>query len=217
MLKKVKKILSIVTIATLCIPILMLILAIFGVEVFEGVLLKFLLTFATIAVACAFSINALNIFEKNKIISIVSISLLGLSALLGFIIYWSEFTMPALFNNLTMVLAIATVFFCIIVSTHLKLGKKYLVLQIITYCLVIIIDILLTLLIFGIEIFEVKGLSEIFWTICLVTFALICVTGVLGKKSNDNSESNKKYVKIPVEEYESLKARLAELEGQQKE
>ena len=122
--------------------------------------------------------------------------------------------MPALFNNLTMVLAIATVFFCIIVSTHLKLEKIYLALQIITYGLVIIIDILLTLLIFGVQIFEVPGLTEIFWTICLVTFALICVNGVLGKKSADSNDgNNKKFVKIPVEEYEALKARVKELEA----
>lgn len=213
MLKKAKKILTIITIVSLCIPVFLLILAIFGVEVFKGVLLSILLTLATIAVASAFSINALNFFEKNKPVSVVSLSLLGTSTLLGSIIYWSGFSMPHIYNQLVMFLAVATVFFCIIVSTHLKLEKRFLVLQIITYGLVIIIDILLTLLIFGVQIFEVNGMVQIFITMCLVAFALLCVNAVLGKKSSETAEkTDKKFVKITVEEYEALKARIVELE-----
>jgi len=218
MLNNIKKILTIVTITSIAIPILLLIGAIFGLEVFSGFTLKLILSLATIAIAGAFSINAVNIYNKKQNISIICLALLGLSTILGIIIYWSDFTTALVFNNLVIVLAMATVLFCIIVSMHIKLQKKHLPIQIITYCLIIIIDIMLTLIVFGIDLLSIDGLSQIFWVLCLVTFALLCTTAVLSKKSinepTNTIENDDKYIKITKKEYENLKNRIKELENQ---
>ncbi len=218
MINKTKKILTIVTLVSIAIPILLLIGAIFGLEVFSGFTLKLMLTLATVAVAGAFSINALNIYNKRKVIAMISISLLCLCSILAFVIFWSNFTTPTIFNNLVIVLAMATVLFCIIVSMHLKLEKKFLIIQIITYSLIIIIDIILTLIVFGIDVLSIEGLSQLFWTMCLTTFALLCTTGILGKKASSldskDSNSSNKFVKISIEEYENLKNRIKELEAE---
>lgn len=212
-MKLAKKVLTIVSLATMGISVIMLIGAIFGLKVFQGALLSLLLSFATIAVASAFSINGLNIMRKKKIIAYVSIGLLGLVSLLGLIIYWSKFTTAPLFNQITGVLAIATVFFNIIVSLNLKLDKKYLVLQIITFSIICIVDIILTLLIFGVNVLSNDLVSKLFWALCLVAFGLLCTVAILSRKNREIEENDKeKYIRVKQSEYTALKERVEFLE-----
>lgn len=214
-MKRAMKILTIVSLATMGSAVLMLILAIFGVKVFEGVGLKVLLSLATIAVASAFSINALNILKTQKIIPYVSLGLLGLCSIFGFIVYWTGFELVT-FNMITGVLAIATVFFCIIVSLINKNQRRFLALQIITYVVILFVDIILSLLVCGVAAFEILP-SEIFWVACLVAFALLCTLAILGKKKSGDSIDDKKYIKVEKTTYEALKAKVEELEEENEE
>ena len=210
-MEKAKKILTYVALATMGVSVLMLILAIFGLKVFNGVLFKVLLSFATIAVTSAFSINALNILKTKNMVGYISLGLLGISGILGLIVYWTDFKIGIL-NQITGILAIATVFFCIIISLNNKIQKRYLILQIITYVVIILIDIILTLIILGVDVLGVKGMTEIFFTVCLIALGLLSAVAILGKKKDNNFVEDKKFIKVEKEEYDKLIAKIKELE-----
>lgn len=219
-MKKTRKILTIISIVSMIVSVLMLIGAIFGLKVFEGVLLKFLLTFAVVAVGCAFAINAVSIYGRNRKVSLVSLSLLSLSVLFALIIFWAGFDMSVGFNKFTLILGMLTVFFNIIVSLIIRLDRRYLVLQIITYSLVLVIDIILTLQIVNVDVFGIKNFWKFFLAICLVAFAMLCTTGILGRKydggeqkSGDKEGKEKQgFVKISQNEYDELKSKIKALE-----
>ncbi len=210
---KIKKFLTGVTLVCIFIPVIILITGIFGANIFTGLIFKIMLSLATIAIASAFSISALNIYNKRRIISIINIALLAASTLFAFIIYWSDFATPELYNQLVIILGMATVLFSIITGLYIKLGKRHIYLQITTYICVIIIDILLTIEIFNVTFLATNGLWQAFAVLCLVTFALLCTTSVLGRKSNIEDDTDDKYIKILKSEYEQMKARIAELEA----
>lgn len=214
-MKKTKKILTTVSLVAMILSVIMLIGAIFGLKVFSGVLLKFLLSFAAIAVGCAFAINAVSIYSRKRIISIVSLFLLGLSVVFALIIFWAGFDASVGFNKFTLILAMLTVFFNIIVSLIIKLDRRYLVLQIITYALILVIDIVLTLQIVNVDIFAIKNFWKFFLAICLVAFALLCATGILGRKYDGGDKPAKEkqdFVKLSQTEYDELKQKLKTLE-----
>ena len=207
-MNKIRKILTIVSVSTMAIAVIMLISAVFGAKVFQGIALNFLLTFAVISVASAFAINSLNVLKTQKIVAYISLALLALSSLFGIITFWTNFS-NALFGQITAILAIATAFFCIIISTNNKVQKRFLVLQIITYAIAVFIDIILTLLIVGVSVFKVNGMVEIFIVACLVAFALLCALGILGKKK-DNTED--KLNKVEKVDYQALLNKIQKLE-----
>ncbi|MBQ4557802.1 MAG: hypothetical protein IJA61_00290 [Clostridia bacterium] len=215
-MKTAKRILTGVSLGTMSAAVLMLLLALFGLSkiIFSGVGLNFLLSFAIISIASAFSINACNILSKRRVIATINLSLLGVSTFLFILTIWIE-NFPKLLSNMTYILAIATIFFSIIVSLNLKLGKRQKVLQILTYTTIIIIDIMLSMLILGVELFEIDGLGTLFVALCLVTFGLLCATAILGKKAaSDNTKSDKNTITITKEEYNNLKNRITELENE---
>lgn len=207
---KSKKILTYVAVASMSVSILLLIMAIFGLKVFEGTLLKILLSFATVAVVSAFSINALNILKTQKIVPYISLGLLALSGLFAFIVFWTGFNSVVL-NKITGILAIATVLFCIVVSLNNKIQSRYKVLQGITYAVIVLIDIVLTLIILGVKVFEVSGILEIFLVACLLAFGLLCALAILGKKK-DAGVVESEYIKVQKHEYEKLLEKIKELE-----
>ena len=114
------------------------------------------------------------------------------------------------------------VLFNIIISLILKLDKKYLVLQIITYLIILAIDIILTLQVFRVNVFGIKGFWKFFLVLCLVAFGLLCTTSIIGRKTvtdeKDEINTKPKTANISNEEYfallqkvEKLKAENAEL------
>ena len=199
----IKKTLTLTSLIGVGASILMLICAIFGLKVFEWPLLSILLTFATIAMASAFAINAFNLMPRNKIISYIALSLLAVISILWLVVFWSNFEVAQMLVNIVGVVSIATVLFNIIVSYSLRLEKKLFGLQIATYILLITIDILLTLLIFGINIFNVKGMLEIFLVLCLIIIGLLITLGILSKKTlhDTTTNENKDYIKIKKSDF----------------
>lgn len=213
-MRKTKKILTITSLVAMSLCVLLLIGAIFGLKVFDGTVLKILLTFATIAVGSAFAISAVNIFDRNRIISIVALSLIALSMVFGLIVFWMGFNVSVAFNKFTLILSMLAILFNIIVSLILKLDKRYLVLQIITYAFIVLIDIILTLQILNVDVFGIKSFWKYFIAICLIAFGLLCATSIIGRRSDVVQKDDKTngFVKVPKTEYEEMKKRIESLE-----
>ena len=219
-IKLVKKILTIVALSTLAIVFGLLIGAIFKLNVFEGILFKILLSSATITVASAFAITAVSYFNKQSVLSIVTLSLLGILTILALVIYWMEIAFVSTFTRITLNLAVVTVLFCILVGNGVKLGNRFKALQIITYVLVGVAVILLTLLIWGVDLFGITGLAQIIGVEFLVALAMLCVLSIMSRKSYVVDEDPRKVdvesITIPKIEYESLKQEIAQLKAELK-
>lgn len=220
-MKIAKKTLSIVAIVTLVVAVGMLLLSLFGVKgIFDYPLVAILETAGIICVGSAFSLNALIIYPKKKNLAIVDLSLLGSLTLLSIIVFWIKAASDSPFGKIVLVLGLATIFFNIIISNYLKLAKNKLVLQIITYCLIVVLDVLLTLQIVGLRLFAMDWFLKMFIALCLVTFVLLIVLVILAKKvpQAENSttsvvkELKENYIQIEKKEYEELKQRIQELE-----
>ena len=223
-MKIAKKTLMYTSLVALAVCIILLIGSLFGLNTFEGALLKLLETFATIAVAGFFAINALTMTEKNKIIGFVCAGLLGFLSLLLIIIFWANIPW-GVFQKLVFVLTIATVLFNIIVNLNLKLDKNLLVLQIITYILIGIIDIILTMVIFGSKILTNDAVLKVFIAGCIIVFGLLCALEILSKKVEktpmpikqgelNDVDSLKAQVKALQEENARLREQLSKYENQ---
>lgn len=190
------------SLCTLAICIVLLIGAIFGLDTFKGGLLKLLESCATIAIAGFFSINAITMIAKNKTLGVICLSLLTTLSASLLIIVWAGIK-AGIFTNIVYILLIATILFNIIVTLNLNLDKRFLILQIITYSLIAIIDIVLTLVILGNNILKGTAL-KLFIAGCIVVFGLMCALAILSKKG-EKEEPQK-------EDITSLKVRIAELE-----
>lgn len=195
-----KKIVSIGTIVCFCISACLLITGIFGVAIFEGVISKILITFACLAVGGYFAINAINLYGKNKTLSIVSISLIGLS-ILGILIN-THFEIDAvLYGRIVFTLALVSVLFNVVVNNVLNFGKNLLALQIIVYVIILACIILAVL-----SIFEV-GLSEAMTKI-MISLIVLSVVGVIVlsviKKKQPTSENAYGKIMITKAEYNTL-------------
>lgn len=214
---KTKKVLMIISLSTLALSCLMLILAIFKVKIFEGIPLRILLISSAIAISCAVSITEINIIKQKKVLGLVSLSLLMLSVLFALIIFCSPLLNNAnAFNRLTGILSIFSILFMIIISLNTKLEKKFFALQIITYIFVCVIDIMLSLLIAGVDLFNITAMTEIFWILIVVSVGLLITLSVLSSKKNIETNNNKingnnETITITKTEYDALLKENAEL------
>lgn len=209
-MEKTKKTLMIVSLSTLAICCIMLISAVFGVKIFDGVPLRLLLIFATICVATSISINELAVISRKKVLGYVGVALLALSVLMAFVIFCSNLLVTEnVFNRITGIVSVLSVTFIVIISIYSKLGKSLLGLQIPTYVAFGALAILLSLLIGGLDLFSAKGMTEIFVIICIVCFGLLVASTIISAKKNsgniDNANSKAKTITISLQEYESLK------------
>lgn len=249
MLKKVQKTLVLLSIITVGIVVGMLILALiltmvdkpsFGNFYFRSIILSF----AVICAACFFANNALDVIKKTKILSICALSLLVVGSLLGLIEFWSDFEIGGFFGKFIGIVAITACFFTMIVTTNGKLGDKYKAIKIIYFVCIVIVDIALILeilqIVFGYKnddperpryILDYIGFP--FAIACLVVFAFMCVTNILGKRLKidenndliDNSAKEKKTLEEQIatlnleneelkKENEALKAEIEKLKAE---
>ena len=144
-MEKVKKAVSIVTIIAFIATAIYLICWI--LNIFDEFNLALFLTFACLALGGFFAINSVNIMSKNRILGIVSLVLVLTAVVLVIIMAWANVTTLL---NVTIVFALLSITFNIIVSTYLDLGRTHFVPQIILYVLSVILDLLFILLIFGV-------------------------------------------------------------------
>ena len=195
-MEKVKKAVSIVTIIAFIATAIYLICWI--LNIFDKFNLALFLTFACLALGGFFAINSLNIMSKNRILGIVSLVLVLTAVVFVIIMAWANVTTLL---NVTIVFALLSITFNIIVSTYLDLGRTHFVPQIILYVLSVILDLLFILLIFGVIGGTFLTISIILLIIDFVGFIIL---KVLNKKQvNQTADPN--MITISKLEYNTLK------------
>lgn len=195
-MEKVKKAVSIVTIIAFIATAIYLICWI--LNIFDEFNLALFLTFACLALGGFFAINSVNIMSKNRILGIVSLVLVLTAVVLVIIMAWANVTTLL---NVTIVFALLSITFNIIVSTYLDLGRTHFVPQIILYVLSVILDLLFILLIFGVIGGTFLTISIILLIIDFVGFIIL---KVLNKKQvNQTADPN--MITISKQEYNTLK------------
>lgn len=214
---KTKKILMIVSLSALAVACIMLILAVFNVPIFDGVPLRILLIVGTVAISCGIAINEVSVIKRKKILGYVGLGLLAISVVMALVIFCSKLLVTySVFNRITGIVSISSVLFIIVISLYSKLGKSLLGLQIPTYASLIGFGIILALLIAGVEIFEVKGMIEIFIILVIVTVGLLIACSVISaRRKNDTQEiPEKDLITITKTEYENLKKQIEDLKAE---
>lgn len=195
-MEKVKKAVSIVTIIAFIATAIYLICWI--LNIFDEFNLALFLTFTCLALGGFFAINSVNIMSKNRILGIVSLILVLTAVVLVIIMAWANVTTLL---NVTIVFALLSITFNIIVSTYLDLGRTHFVPQIILYVLSVILDLLFILLIFGVIGGTFLTISIILLIIDFVGFIIL---KVLNKKQvNQTTDPN--MITISKLEYDMLK------------
>ena len=225
-MKLARRILIFLTLGSVFAMVGFLIAAIFGFDIWNGVWWHVFLSLATVIGAGAFALNTLNFMKKNKIIAFISFGLLGTLTVLLFIVYWGGIDFnTSWFAQFVTVVAITTIFFNIIISNYLKLGRNHFAIQMVTYVLIGAIDVVLMLEIFQVEVMQY--ILRVFIIACLLVFGLLITLAVLGKKIPDtesagaNAQPQKeetidgeKVVKIKQSEYTALLQKIVELQKQ---
>lgn len=222
-MNKTKKSLMIVSLVTLAISCLMLILAVFKVDVFHGIALRFLLIFATTSLACAIAISEINIIERKRILGFIGLGLLALSVLMALVVFCSPLLFNYnVFNRITGIVAVLSVAFIAVLSIYSKLEKSLLGLQIPTYVALGVLALMISILIGGFNLLEIKGMLEVLIIDAIVTVGLLIASSVIASKRKDGDkpetkqESELEMLKTEnlrlKQENEELKAKLAELQ-----
>lgn len=207
-----KKGLIIATLALLGACALMLILSVFGISFFEGVKGSILATVATLTAAGYFAIRSHTMLSKNKILGYVSFGLIGLSMIFMILFIWG-IVVNEIFNKAVLTVSLLSVLFIFLVSNNLKLGKQFLVVQIVCDAILSLLILLILLASYG-----VVNLGDIISffiiTIILSVVAFITISVLSNKVQGDNIEEVKSgYVRITKAEYEDLLAKAKELES----
>ena len=124
-MNKTKKSLMIVSLVTLAISCLMLILAVFKVDVFHGIALRFLLIFATTSLACAIAISEINIIERKRILGFIGLGLLTLSVLMALVVFCSPLLFNYnVFNRITGIVAVLIVTVRLLIASSVIASKR---------------------------------------------------------------------------------------------
>ena len=201
-----KKIFTMTAIGSMVVAGLMLIAALFGIFDLEGAYVNVLLSVVTIGVSAIFSINATLIKDKGyKIVSYVAYGLIAVSGILFLLLIWVGG--DAIFRA-AIVIGVSSIFANIIMGNVVSLGKKYLVVQLVEYVMVVLIDIVIILLAFGVEVFENDVVVKLFITGCIVAGVGMITLAVLSKKAGDTSveaKADSNTVTISKSEYKELK------------
>ena len=223
-MEKLKKVLTIVSLATLGVAIAMLIGAVFGLKVFKDpVLLKILLTAATISVTAGMAINETAVIKRKRVLGFVGLSLLLASATLAIIM----FIFPKVYNNVDMqkatsIIAISSLLFVTVISYYSKLESSMLALQLVAYGVFLAFDVIVSLLICGVNVFLIGGMIQTFAVICIVAVGLMIALTVLSSKRKssvfDKDEKEPKLADdkmiVSKAEYDALKEENEKLKEQ---
>ncbi len=207
-MEKTKKSLLIASLVALAVTCIFFILAIFGVEVFNGIAFRLLLIFASLSVGFAFLTNEINVLTRNKILGIFSISFLSISLLFALIIFSTPLLENgSIFNTITAIVALFSTFFMIVISLATRLEKRLLVLQIITYAILLLLEVLFSILIAGFPLFKITAMTEIFSVICVISVGLLIALWILSTKktySIEKGETDKEYIKVLKKDYDKI-------------
>lgn len=211
-----KKKISLATIIFVGFSALISISALFEIFKLKGVILDLLFTFLTLTVAGILTLGTCDMVERKNKISIISLSLLGLSTLLVILCYWTKLDNSDAYLKTTLVTSTLSICFNLISSSILKMGKSKKVIQGISYVCYSIVALYLVLIF--LDAISLNGANlKIFILFIILSFVAMCVLTVLSKKSLSEVSIVTEYVKITKEEYEDLLSKKLQLENLLKE
>ena len=212
---KLKKALTYTSLVSLGISTLMLIAGVlFGLPVFSSpVLSRILFILATFAIAGFIALFELPVVNRKRILGFVGLALLGLSTFLALILFIVPSLLEfGLYARFTLALTVTSIMFIVIIILYSKLLNTHKVLQGIAYTCYSIFDIIILLLIAGINVFAQPFMITFFVIICIVNPALFVALLVLSTNNKNKVEqqgtlpkANENMITISKEEYERLK------------
>lgn len=204
-----KKIVSWITIGSVGLVALLLIGALFSVVKLEGAVANIIFTGLTLTVAGLLTLNSCNMLERKNKLAIGSLSLIGLSSLLVILCFWTKLDNNSkAYLNITLTISALSVCFNLITSGILKLGKKYLPLQVISYACYAVLSLYLIIIFWSSKEVDFKMLA----VLIILSLLFFCVQLVVAKKQGDVAPVEVNYVKITKAEYEDLLAKKEQLE-----
>ena len=178
-----KKGVTIATLVSLGLCGVILILSIFGVFEFSGIVFKLLLTFATIVAAGSITLNPLTLVQAKNKWGYVSIALILTSSILVLLMIWIDAIREiSVLFKLTGTISILSIIASIIISNAVKLGKKLLAVQIVSYVIICATFTMIALIIWGIDIFDINLMTEFFWVFVVLTVGCFITISVLSNK-----------------------------------
>ena len=210
--KIIKKILTATAIVGVVLTMGLLIASLFGLDVFNtDILTKLLFAGAILGCASALAITACGFINTQKILAFITLFLLFALLVLSYIIVWAGIAFNSLFTQITVSVALVTIPFCSIVGNTTKLGKKFRVLQILTYLFVIIAVGLVFAQVWGAAIFNSPYLVYVIAEI-LVALLFWFILLILGRKSGVEVPENS--MVITNAEYANLKNQIQVLQAE---
>jgi hypothetical protein len=209
-----KKYISYISLGTVAIAAILALLGLFGVAVFEGVMSKILFTDIAFAVVSVLLIDTIELAAKKNIIAIISTALLCVSLLLFLGVIWLNAPIFDDYGQITVVVSLASTEFSIIVGHIVKLGKKCMALQVITYAILTFVIGVVCFAILGMGSLEIF-LSVWYWAAVIIAIALSIALKVFAKKvAADNMQAKvikDGYIQVKEAEYNAVLAENAEL------
>lgn len=206
-----KKIISWITIASVGLVALLLIGSLFEFISLKGAVASIIFTALTFTVAGILTLNSCNMLEQKNKLAIASLSLIGLSTLLVVLCFWTKLDNNSdVFLNLTLTISILSVCFNLITSGVLKLGKRYMPLQIISYICYGFVSIYFIVSFWGSKSVDLDG--KVIALSIILSLLFFCIQVIVSKKQVSDNNVSTSYVKIKKEEYEELLACKKELE-----
>ncbi len=204
-----KKIVSWITIGSVGLVALLLIGALFSVVKLKGAVANVIFTGLTLTVAGLLTLNSCNMLERKNKLAIASLSLIGLSSLLVILCFWTKLDNNSkVYLNITLTISALSVCFNLISSGVLKLGKRYLPLQAISYACYAALSLYLIIIFWSSAELNFKLIA----VLIILSLLFFCVQLVVAKKQGDTVPVEVNYVKITKEEYEDLLAKKEQLE-----
>ena len=186
-MKKLKKVLMIVSLVCIGIVAFMLASSVFGVNVYVGWPFKVMIVLAIVGATSGIAIGELNVVKRKKILGFVGLALLGVSAIMATILFLTPLLGWNLFAKFTLALSITSILFITIITQYSKLGKSVLVLQIITALILGTIDIILSLIIFGVNVFAYTIILDLFIVFCIAAVTMLIALTIIGSRKKDVS------------------------------
>lgn len=188
---------------------------IFGIVKADDASGKLCFTLLTIGISSLVSLNAFILLEKKiNIFAIISILLIFGCATAILYTIWTGHWKWDDFNKITLLASLGSVLLNFMVTTALRIGKRLIPLQIITYLAMGLFDLCIYMLIYKFSLLGEPFVYVISVDI-VVSLVLMLVLAILRKKAPETEEKlGDQFIKIEKKEYEELQQRIKDLEAE---
>lgn len=215
---KIKKIVMWVSVVCFGITAAIALYILFSSAKFSGEIGRVMFTLMTVGIASGMAINGLNLYERKKNpLSLVSLCLIAISALLALYLCWFRFKWND-FAKFVILISVTSILFNFVVTSVLNLKKEKLVFQAAVYIILGVFDCFVAGLLYATKatakysiLIAAVVILAVFGSIILTVFARKNFVYIDSSKVAENSIDDG-YIKIKKEEYDSLLARISELE-----